>query len=467
MTTVRKALAAVVAAGLLAACGTGGGEGGTGDGGGGAAGGGLGKPPIGAEKPLRTPVKAPEGFDTSKGWQETVTWLPEKPDGTPDVENGLPVGAAPRAGVVAFLQPEETAYVVEARDEATGTLRWSSRKWEPPVPVERRPLETTPRTPGLLVVEQDGREYVVVWAYGIEGEDELSKGRKIISLAVYPADSSGKAVAPAHTVSVPAETTSSFTVMDGGDGILLKRGSLQQTVSVDAATGRVKTYDADLRLPVYCEKVDCYEGTSVVALSPAGPVLRNDSGSLEGDRGFGVPGGWQAVDAAPPGIDTEGDEEYENGDPQAVLGDRLLSSWETEDQGLVWAAHHLETGELEASVPCQEATHYESARSPNGRYAVAGHLAFDFERGEAHCFGETAERKGIRLVSVGDDGTAYGFAGGDETTESAPVAVSLATGEPEVLPRDTEIPFLSLPKAGAFSPMADGGGLLFVFHPRG
>ncbi|SFK76415.1 hypothetical protein [Streptomyces pini] len=462
MTTVRKALAAVVAAGLLAACGGSGDEGGTG--GPGSAADGSGKPPIGAEKPLRTPVKAPEGFDTSKGWQETVTWLPEG-------ARTAPVDAAPEAGIVAFLQRDGGAYSVEARDAVTGALRWKGEPWEPPAAEDDGGLSIrAPRIPRLLVVHEKGREYVVVWAHGLQGEDALSKGEKVISLALYPAGSSGEKVAPARTVTVPADTRSGdVEVRDGGDGLLVRWKDLGwNAAAVDVSTGRFETYRADQELPVYCRKVGCGSG-EVGALSPAGPVIALST------RGFGVDGGWQASDAVPPGVDTQEYERYKDGRLWTTAGDHVISSWTAEDDPLgrpVWAVHDLSTGKLEMSAPCR--TVERSADAPprpvlsaNGRYAVVGALALDFERGRAHCLGETDQRKGVRLLSVGDDGTAYGFAGGGGTTESAPVAVSLSTGEPEALPQGTEVPFLSLPEAGGFSPMADGGGLLFVFHPRG
>ncbi|MFP8963778.1 hypothetical protein ACLIYP_24985 [Streptomyces nanhaiensis] len=461
MGTVRKALVAVVAAGMLAACGGSGDEGGAG---GAESAGGLGKPPAGAGKPLKTPVRAPEGFDTSKGWQETLTWLPEG-------ALTAPVDAAPEAGVVAFLQRDGEAYTVEARDAVTGALRWKGEPWEPPAAEDGGGLSArAPQVPHLLVVRGKGREYVVVWAHGLRGEDALSKGERVVSLALYPADSSGKEAAPARTVTVPADTRSGdVEVRDGGGGLLVRWKDLGWNAAVvDVSTGRFETYPADQKLPVYCQKVGCGNG-EVGALSPNGPVVALST------LGFGVPGGWQASDAVPPGVDTEEYERYRDGRMWTTVGDHVLSSWNAEDDPLgrpVWAVHDLSTGKLEMSALCHTtersaAAPPRTALSPNGRYAVTGALALDFERGEAHCFGETDERKGVRLLSVGDDGTAYGHTGGGGATESAPVAVSLATGEAEALPRDTEIPFLSLPEAGGFSPAADGGGLLFVFHPRG
>ncbi|MGY1451845.1 hypothetical protein [Streptomyces sp. SS8] len=462
MTTVRKALAAVVAAGLLAACGTGGGAGGTGGSGTGAAAGGSDKPPTGAEKPLETPVKAPEGFDTSKGWQETVTWLPKNDEG---VAVDPPVSAVPGAGLVAFLQRRGAGYAVEARDAVTGALRWRGEEWRPP---ERDDTGGTSvlAVPRILTATQGGREYVVVWAHGTKGEDALSKGKEVFSFAVWPAGSSGKSVAPAHVVDVPlGYLNRGAKAYDAGEGVLL-RAAGDSVALIDVAAGRFGIHGPDQKLPVSCAGVTECDGGEVEGMAPDGPVVSVRHG------GFGVSGAWLSRDAVPPGADPGGTNTARHGTVEGFLGDHVLSSWDPpqdwdDPRPTVWAAHDLKTGALKASVSCRREENRSVSLSPNGRYAVAGSLAFDLERGRAHCLEETDERKGVRLLSVGDDGTAYGFAGGDEATGSAPVAVSLATGEPEALPQDTEIPFLSLPKAGAFSPMADGGGLLFVFHPRG
>lgn len=231
MRTVRKALTAVVAAGLLAACG-----GGNGDSGGTAETGARGKAAAETATPPAVPVNAPKGFDTSKGWQETMPWPPEDAQ-TP------PVSAAPRAGVVAFIQEKDDDYVVEARDELTGALRWSGKRWRPLGALENE----APPLPNILVVDEDDREYVVLWAHGVEGEDALSKGREVVSLVLYPAGSSGKSVAPARTVTVPAPAGSRFSdveVHDGGAGLLVRWNSLDRyATAVDVATGRFETYD--------------------------------------------------------------------------------------------------------------------------------------------------------------------------------------------------------------------------------
>lgn len=280
----------------------------------------------------------------------------------------------------------------------------------------------------------------------------------MVSLVLYPADSSGKGIAPAHTRSVSREDSGSAKVVDGGNGLLVHwedRGDYH-AAAIDLLTERIKTYDESVRLP-YCEEEDvvCNSGR-VAGLSPDGPLVAIDPG------GFGVPGVWQASNAVPPAADPKNHGKYENGKVWAVLGDHVFSSWYakqgvTKQGGIpVAAVHDLKSGKLQTSVVCDpqgglDGRSYDPVLSPNGRYAVAGTIAFDFETGAARCFGEDEEegQEGVRLVSVDDDGTAYGYGQGGDA--NVPVTVAVGTGKVEELPQDTEIPFLSLPGIGGFA----------------
>lgn len=210
----------------------------------------------------------------------------------------------------------------------------------------------------------------------------------------------------------------------------------------------------------------------MVALAPDGPVVSLAFDSFNG--GFGVPGAWLASDSVPPGAAAEGSTKHKNGWAWAVVGDHFLSFWTSREasEEEVWAVHDLASGELRMSTLCagehssKEKVLSRSSLSPNGRYAVAGSLAFDFERNRAHCFGENEDRKGIRLLSVDDHGTAYGLTQESGSSEGTPVTVSLKTGKAEALPQDADVPFLSLRKTGGFFPRANGGALLFVSHLR-
>ncbi|MBL3671461.1 hypothetical protein JL475_37355 [Streptomyces sp. M2CJ-2] len=483
MKTVRWAVATAVAAGLLAACGSGGTAGESGSDGS--------SPEVSASP--KPSVKAPENFDTSKGWHASLDWLPKE---NSEVASHPPVGAAPKAGIVAFLQRKGQGYVVEARDAATGELRWSSREWQPPAPTDSGKADATPQpAPQLLVVDEDGREYVALWAYGknetapgnasgdASGEGASDEKPGAFSLVFYPADSSGKEVAPAPAVTVPADADSGRVVHDGGNGVVVRWtppwSAGRDSATIDISDNRVQTYEDDqVELPPICENKgwDSCRG-KVAGLSPDGPLVERSIGS------FGVGDTWLSRDAIPPG--TRKHKPEDDGRVWQILGDHVVSSWSPTTGAAGWGAtpvmavHDLKSGKLEMSTVCDtgagpQNVPSQSALSPNGRYAVAGTLALDFEQDKAHCLveqddqsgGMSDDDRGVHLVSVGDDGIAYGYRNGDAASGNVPVAVPLDTGKIQVLPEATEIPFLSLPEVGGFALPVDGPGRRFVFHPR-
>ncbi|MEU9760718.1 hypothetical protein [Streptomyces sp. NPDC047985] len=450
MKSVSKAVVTVVAAGMLAACGGGG------AGGGDSAGKNNSSPS--AEKSPTPSVKAPKGFDTSKGWQQTVSW----PD---DQGTTLPVGAAPEAGVVAFLQKRGADYVVEARDAVTGAPRWSGKAWQPPAPGKNVAADAS-HLPQLLVVNHDDREYIAVWAHA----PSFTEGEGTFSLLLYPADSSGKEISPARTFSVPMDADGKPTVVDDMKGIAVRweeSNNTPHTTSIDLSTARVTTYD-EVELPCGEDVLGPCRG-EVEALSSDGPVVQ-----LGAFGGFGVPGVWHAGDAVPPGGEIH-NSKYKSGRVMDVLGGQvLLTSWFLED-GLgnesVKAVHDLKSGKLVASTPCKSDSErsYSPALSPDGRYAVWDTVAVDLEKGKAYCFAEGVEdEEFVHLVSVAD-GIAYGYTGPSGDFERVRVSVTLDTGKVEKLPQGTEVPSLLLPKAGGFSlQLADDNvaGRQFIFHPR-
>lgn len=479
MKTVRRAVAAAVAAGLLAACGSGG------DGDAAGNGGPDGSSPSAGASP-KPSVKAPEGFDTTKGWRASLDWLPQEDARVPSLP---PVEAVPEAGIVAFLQRKGEGYVVEARDAATGKLRWSSARWQPPASVKNDGKDPVPR---LLVVNEDGREYVALWAYGkseaASGEDSSSKnvfgedtsgdeGPKAVSFVFYSADSSGKEVAPVRTVAIPADTDKSGVEVDaGGNGVVVRWrrpwSTSPDSATIDIAEDRVRTYEkGEVELPPHCVNKgwDKCIGGEVAGLSPDGPVMSLKVG------GFGVGGVWASRDAIPPGTNPYKPEN--GGHVWQIIGGHVISTWSSPKGAAGWGAtpvmavHDLKSGKLRTSLLCDtgagpENVPFKPALSPNGRYAVAGSLALDFERNQAHCLDD--EEAGVQLVSVDDDGTAHGYREGDSALRHVPVAISLDTGKARgrVLPEGTEIPFLSLKEVGGFALPGDGPGRQFVFHPR-
>ncbi|MFF3730087.1 hypothetical protein ACFYXM_07135 [Streptomyces sp. NPDC002476] len=445
MKSVTKAIVTVVAAGMLAACG-----GGSGDSAG------NGSTPS-AEKSPKPAVRAPKEFDTSKGWQQTVSW----PD---DDKTELPVGAAPEAGVVAFLQKKGEKYVVEAREAATGALRWSSQPWQPPAPGKNVATDSS-HLPQLLVVNQDDREYIAVWAWAPSFTEDDT-----FSLLLYPADSSGKEISPARTFSIPMPSHDRPRVVDGGKGILVlwedSRPNDDRTTAIDLSKGRVTTYE---ELKLRCDEDGPWEFCSgpVEALSPDGPVVQ-----LGAFGGFGVPGAWHAGDAVPPGSKTHPNK-YSVGRIMEVLGGHILSAWFPENgygNQSVTAVHDLKSGKLVASTLCASDSDGESRKptlSPDGRYAVSDSVAFDLEQGKAYCFYEGGDADYVRLTSIAD-GTAYGYSRASGES-GRPVTATLATGQVKALPQGTEIPSLLLADVGGFSlklAESKGQGRQFVFHPR-
>lgn len=456
---------------LVAGCG---GDGGSGDGSGGGKGtagasGGDVAGPVG-ESPV------PEAYDKAAGWSQPLEWM------AGSTSPAMPVTVAPRADTVAYLLGASGGYTVEARDARSGELRWSSRPWTPPPPVEEPSAEGGPVVPSVATVVQDGREYVVVWAYGMEGKDELHDGKEVVRLAVFPADGSGGGAAPARQVSVPVDSSSGVQVRDGGDGALVTWepvGSDVYGASVDLVTGRSTRFGyEDLEMP-QCGPVSCIDG-KVVGAGGDGPVVGMASG------GFGVPGSWFNEDFAPAGVwkDPYGDEI--NGRVTAASPAHVAAVWRVGEAGFdadyTWSLHDARTGELRAQLDCdaedvaEQGSAWEPASgetpelstSPDGRYAAAGPAAFDLKTGKGVCLAGDGDRKEMHLLSVTDDGKGYGYVAEESEGPQTAVEVDLATGTPEALPPDTDVPFRPLRDTALFLPLIGGGDTpaVQVLHHR-
>ncbi|MFI1768908.1 hypothetical protein ACH41H_43700 [Streptomyces sp. NPDC020800] len=409
------------------------------------------------QQALKVNVPVPRAFDSTKGWQEALPWVPE--DAT-----SRPYAAAPGAGVVALLKKQGRSYILEARDEATGALRFGSKPWQPPKPQEitGKAIE---ETPGVEAVRQDGREYLAVWAQGTDSGDALNKPQQVVEVDIYPVDTSGATAAPAHVVKVPiGEYSGVARARDGGVGLLISAENGDESVSVDMRTGQLKHYPSTTKLgEPTCGAIGCVT-SEVKALTSHGPVLANSVG------GFGVPGVWNSSRVVPPGAETHDYAQYKSTAHFAVSG-HLIASWSAADNGNdIWAVHNAETGRVEASTKCSATDLSEwdtpSALSMNGRYLLAGPLAFDLTSGKGYCFASSGTSRQIQMLSVDDDGQAYGIAQGEDTAAGASVSVPMSTGHPAPLPHGQQPPFLSLHAVGAFSPSADGSGVLFVFLLR-
>ncbi|MFW6692843.1 hypothetical protein [Streptomyces sp. MAR4 CNX-425] len=471
MRVARPVVGALAVLGLVAGCGSDSGGDGGGSGGAGKAetDGGQAAGPVG-EAPV------PEAYDKGKGWSQPLEWM------SGSTSPAMPVTAAPRADTVAYLLGASGGYTVEARDAGSGELRWSSKPWTPPPPVEEASGDGAPNIPSVTTVEQDGREYVVVWAHGMQGKDELHDGKEVVRLAAFPADGSGAGTAPVRQVSVPVDATSGVQVRDGGDGALVTWepvGSDTYGVAVDVTTGTSTAFGyEDLKLP-QCGPLSCIAGR-VVAAGDDGPLVGMESG------GFGVPGVWFNEDFAPEGVwkDPYGDEI--NGRVTAASPTHVAAVWRVGEAGFdadhAWSVHDARTGELQARMDCdaedvaEQGSVWEPASgempelsvSPNGRYAAAGPAAFDLETGEGVCLAGDGDRKEIHLLSVTDDGIGYGYVAEEAEGPQTVVQVALGTGEPEVLPTGTDLPFRPLRDTALFLPLIGGGDtpVVQVLHRR-
>lgn len=412
-------------------------------------------------------MTVPSVYDSGKGWQQTVNWVPQK-------VKTLPFTEAPKAGVVAYMTAAENGYTVQARDAASGAVRWTSAPWNPPIAMGEDGTgqsSDSVEIPDLVRVTQGGVEYVVAWAHGMEGKDELHKGKEVVQVDVYAATAKGGRVEPVRSVSVPVQDAGNqLQVRDGGDGLLITWGggitATTYGASVDMSTGHVTQYgDAD-KLLSQCADMLCYGG-DIVAATGKGPVV--DVGGT-----FALAGGWLSGDVVVDGVEAR---TRNNSWAYPVLlapGGNLIAGLpdpsDSDPHGHIWSVLDAETGRVRVSLSCSvdrltpggdSSAPYNVVTSPDGRYVVVGPLAFDLQRGTGRCFAGDGDTKGLLLASVSDDGTAYGFTDEDDVdTPAAAVSVSLTTGTTTALPTGTQIPIYVLPTVGVFVTREDDGDIL-------
>ncbi|WP_326809652.1 hypothetical protein OG533_39585 (plasmid) [Streptomyces sp. NBC_01186] len=310
--------------------------------------------------------------------------------------------------------------------------------------------------PDVITVTEDGREYVVVWSHGMKGKDKLHDGQEVVQLSVFPATSSGNAATPERRITVPVDVKLSeeLEVRDGGHGVLVTWGG--QTAAANIRTGKVTPYEKADKLLEQCDDSACFD-SKVRALTSAGPVVGTDGG-----KGFGVPDRWFSEDHPPRG--------KTSGELLAATDEHLIASWTEDDSGFggdgsdpVFAVHDPETGAIEARTTCTDDGYSEGniwdggsepppSTSPNGRYLVAGSVAFDLKEKRGICLTGDSDTKKLVLLSVQDDGTAYGGTSAEDTDEeqSTAVAVPLTSGRPKALPEGTQVPLVVSRGTGGF-----------------
>ncbi|MEU0002877.1 hypothetical protein ABZ079_00855 [Streptomyces sp. NPDC006314] len=413
-----KTSVAVVTIGSLAACG--GGSAGAKTSGSGAK---SSAHPSASAPSLR--LEVPTAYDPSQGWQ-----LSGKQLGT--------YAVLPKAGAIATMTSAGPNYRVTVRDAVTGQVRWTGKPFKD---------LSEGATPGVFVVPAHGRDYLVTWSRGKTGGDALSKAKQVYAVDIYAAEGSGDAVAPAHHVEVPATDYGTGNVTEAGERLLMPVTD-KRKVALDVVTGRTTTYDTgSLKVPG-CSS--CSYGNEIAALTEQEPVVLN-----EGEGAFGIPGSWDDDRIAPAEADPA------TGAVWPGSGGHLIARWAQKNGGSqnVWAVLDGRTGHVQASALCAKpsvasAQAPRSALSPNGRYLVSEHLAFDLRSKKGYCFEETDDSKPLSFDAVTDDGIAYGTSLTKDdglTGTTAPVQLSLATGTPKALPGVEQVPIADVDGVGVFA----------------
>ncbi|MFF7357711.1 hypothetical protein ACFZA1_34575 [Streptomyces filipinensis] len=446
MHSKRMTVAATALAGaLLAGCGSGNGGSGSGSGqqGSGAGGG-------------AAPVKlsVPSAYDGGKGWDQQIDWVPK---GT--LAEADPVATDGES--VAYLIRSGSGYAVQARDGATGKVRWTSAPFRTP-PVDDSNAQWAMPTPRLTAVRQGGRAYFAAWAVGQKPGDALTESQEVTQVGIYPADASGSSVKPLHQVSVPDDRLRSdfVQVRDGGTGLLITwQSSVRKSVAVDAATGAVKRYDGDLsKVLPHCPQ-NCV-GDTVVGATTKGPLVSGPSGGLT------VPGGWTGKDIAPKGVDGAG-----SGTVFGVRNGMFVAYWRQADGSgdPVWSAHDMESGRLLASTKCAEsddANPGPTVTSPNGAYIASNSVVFDVKKGKGLCLAGDSAQRTLEITAVADDGTAYAvndvyddIDASKEISTKPAAALNVRTGSRTALPKGTMAPVATLKDGAVFIQRENGSGL--------
>ncbi|MFI6640073.1 hypothetical protein [Streptomyces sp. NPDC050504] len=390
-------------------------------------------------EPVPSPVTrltVPSGFATDRGW-EVAQASPE-------------IALARTAGLVAYLERvSDDGFRLRTVAAASGKAGWRS---EPFRPADRA------HYPGLLSLTRGGREYFVAWSYGKVAGDALTKAAQpIVSLDVYDAQDGTRQRAELPWPGVP-------TVTVAGPSVVVTDGRARAAL-VDPVTGEVgQVPAAALGFPKGCAQ--CRGSAEVLGQTPKGLLVG-------GGREFWVSGAWSSRDRAPAGTDAR------SGTATALTPRQVLARWHkargakraaTHD---VWAVHDGASGRVVATAECHKPAiapgeHPEAVLSPDGRFLVAGNLAFDLARAKGFCFENADGSRPLTLTTVGDAGLAYGARAARNAADAlagggAPVAVDLTETGDRGLPEPVGLaPSVRLP--GAVVP---GAGLFRWTDPRG
>ncbi|MFI6943072.1 hypothetical protein ACIBI4_27730 [Streptomyces sp. NPDC050418] len=367
--------------------------------------------------------EVPEAYDAKKGWD--LAGVSEE------------YAVAPRAGMIGYLQRAGGGkYRVKAVDARSGRTAWTGEAW--------RPLADAPGdVPRLAALAKDGREYFVTWSDGTLGDDPLSEADRVVSVDVYAAAGGAR-----QRVDVPWDGSASVSA--AGPGLVIGVGTDTAAV-LDPATTRTATYRTkDLKFPKGCK--NCRRLTEVVGVTSKGPLV-NGAGE------FWVRGAWYGRKAAPK-------KSTGTGIATSVSGDHVLARWDRKPAKKkpatteIWAVHDGATGKVLASAECPKPAlrpgrHPAATPSPDGRYLVAGNLAFDLREGTGHCFEADGGSKPLTLATVTDGGVAYGATGARSADDAidgggTPVSVRIAVPEPHAFSGASRLPVHDLGDVGIF-----------------
>lgn len=357
-------------------------------------------------------LNVPPAYDTTRGWEITGV----SPDHAVAVDTDR----------VAYVERvDDERFRVRTLDATTGERTWDGAPWWPLFPGDRYPR--------LLSVAKDGEEYFVAWSYGRPDTEERKPPQPLISLDIYKAGDGTR-----RRVELPWPNAP--VVRGSGPGIVVSDGKATSAV-VDPATGDVvKAGTGSLGYPKGCE--NCRKLTEVHGLTDKGLLVG-------GVREFWVRGGWYSRKTAPKGTDAA------SGVPASLARGHLLARWQPKKGAKdarthqVWALHDTANGKAVAQVRCRKPAIVPSEEpqlvaSPNGRYLVAGRLAFDLEEKKGYCFEEPDGTDPLTLTTVTNDGVAYGATSARNVTDALtrggePVQVDLTTGVPDPLPDNVRL----------------------------
>ncbi|GAA3489763.1 hypothetical protein [Streptomyces cremeus] len=425
---------------LLAMCGgQGKGKDGEGAGGDGArkAGGTASAGPRGTAPAAPPRLAVPAAYDTGRGWRITGG-----SDQYAIAQEPALVAHVERSGAENFL--------VRAYDARTGRQAWAGRPW--------RPLSGSAHFPRLLSLQDGDDRFFVTWSYGkVSGPDALSTGDSVVALDVYDARDGAQRHVDLPWQGVPVVSAT-------GPDVLVTDGAATAT-TVDPRTGRASALTpGDLAPPKGCK--NCRSKTEVRGLTAKGLLV---SGSTE----FWVRGGWYSAEVAPR------DTAPASGVPTSLTASgRVLAKWQKKERDgwERWAVHDAATGKVLATADCRRpaiepGAHPQAVTSPSGDYLVAGNLAFDLRQPApkgartGHCLQEREGVKPVTLVSVTDDGTAYGTTGAS-AAGGTPVQLPLATATPAALPDTTLLPLAEVANIALFRTTDRQDRPQLFGHPR-